>query len=136
MVVRIHHIGIAVRSIREALKVFRDGLHLAVEHTETVDDQGVRVAFLPVGDTRLELLEPTSEEGPVASFLRRRGEGIHHVCLEVKDIEAVLEELKKAGIRLVDDQPRMGAQGSRIAFLHPSSTHGVLLELHEEHQCH
>jgi methylmalonyl-CoA epimerase len=125
-----------VRSIREALKVFRDGLHLVVEHTETVDDQGVRVAFLPVGDTRLELLEPTSEEGPVASFLRRRGEGIHHVCLEVKDIEAVLEELKKAGIRLVDDQPRMGAQGSRIAFLHPSSTHGVLLELHEEHQCH
>lgn len=136
MVAKIHHIGIAVQSIAEALTVFRDGLHLTVEQTETVDDQGVRVAFLPVGDTRLELLEPTGETGTVANFLRRRGEGVHHICLEVEDIEAVLGELKEAGIRLVDDRPRAGAQGARIAFLHPSSTHGVLVELHEEPRCH
>ncbi len=135
MIEKVHHIGVAVQSIAETLQVFGDALGLMVEHTEVVAEQGVKVAFLPVGETHLELLEPTNENGPIANFLRRRGEGIHHICLEVDDIGAALALLKQRGVRLIDDQPRLGAAGARIAFLHPSSTHGVLLELHEERKC-
>ena len=92
-------------------------------------DQGVRIAFLPVGDTEIELLEPTSPDSPVARFLARRGEGLHHICLEVNDLEAALKRLKAQGIRLIDETPRDGGLGKRIAFVHPRGLHGVLLEL-------
>lgn len=135
MINKIHHIGVAVQSITEALKVFGDALGLAVTHTEVVETQKVRVAFLPIGETCIELLEPAEETGPVANFLSRRGEGLHHICLEVEDIEAMLAELKQRGMRLVDEQPRRGIGESRIAFVHPSSAHGVLLELWERGKC-
>ena len=132
MIGRVHHIAIAVHSIAAALPAFGDALGLAVTHTEELDRQGVRVAVLPVGDTWLELVEPTSERSTVARFLQRQGEGIHHICFEVDDLEAALAQLKERGMRLVDDMPRQGVEGARIAFVHPSSTHGVLIELHEK----
>ena len=132
MISRVHHIAIAVNSIAAALPAFGDDLGLAVTHTEEIDGQGVRVAVLPVGDTCLELVEPTSPGGKVAQFLQRHGEGIHHICFEVDNLEATLAQLKDRGMRLVDDQPRRGMDGAKIAFIHPSSTHGVLVELHEK----
>jgi len=129
---KINHIGLAVHSIAKALEVFRDALGLQVERTELIEDQGVKVAFLPLEGIHLELLEPIDETGPVARFLRRKGQGVHHVCLEVDDIEAVLSALQQRGVRLVDERPRIGAGGIKIAFLHPSSTRGILLELCEE----
>ena len=135
MIEKVSHIGIAVQSLTESLKVFEQALGLPLQSIEVVEDQGVRVAMLPVGETRLELIEPMNETGPIASFLRRKGEGIHHLCLEVDDLPAALEALKQRGVRLVDEQPRIGAGGAKVAFLHPSSTHGVLLELHEEAEC-
>ncbi|HEY0591032.1 MAG TPA: methylmalonyl-CoA epimerase [Thermoanaerobaculia bacterium] len=121
------HIGIAVRSL-EAAKIYED-LGLAVDHVETVATQGVRTAFLPVGDSRLELLEPTGPDSPVAKFIEKRGEGIHHICFRVANIEAELEKLKAKGYRLVDEAPVPGAHGCRVAFLHPSAGNGVLIEL-------
>lgn len=121
------HIGIAVRSL-EAAKIYED-LGLAVDHVETVATQGVRTAFLPVGDSRLELLEPTGPDSPVAKFIEKRGEGIHHICFRVANIEAELEKLKAKGYRLVDETPVPGAHGCRVAFLHPSAGNGVLIEL-------
>jgi len=135
MIEKIHHIGLAVQSIPDVLQVFGDTLGLIPEHTELLPERGVKVAFLRVGESYLELLEPTSETSTIAKFLRVRGEGIHHICLEVPDIAAALAELKQRGIKLIDEQPRMGARGARVAFLHPSSTHGILLELHEEEKC-
>ena len=132
MIKKINHIGLAVHSIAKALEVFRDALGLQVERTELIEDQGVKVAFLPLEGIHLELLEPIDETGPVARFLRRKGQGVHHVCLEVDDIEAVLSALQQRGVRLVDERPRIGAGGIKIAFLHPSSTRGILLELCEE----
>ena len=132
MIKKINHIGLAVHSIAKALEVFCDALGLQVERTELIEDQGVKVAFLPLEGIHLELLEPIDETGPVARFLRRKGQGVHHVCLEVDDIEAVLSALQQRGVRLVDEQPRIGAGGIKIAFLHPSSTRGILLELCEE----
>jgi len=134
MIEKIHHLGLAVKSIDEALKGYL-ALGLHVECTETVAEQGVKVAFLPVGETHLELLEPTSESSPVGRFLASRGEGMHHICLEVTDIEAALAEFKRQGLRLIDEKPRVGAGGARIAFIHPASMHGVLIELHEESRC-
>jgi len=134
MIEKIHHIGLAVHSISEALKAY-EALGLTPAHTETIASQGVNVAFLPTGESNLELLEATTETSPIAKFLRARGEGIHHICLEVSDIEATLADLKQRGIRLVDEQPRTGAGGGRVAFLHPSAMHGVLMELHEETEC-
>jgi methylmalonyl-CoA/ethylmalonyl-CoA epimerase len=131
MVDRIHHIAVAVHSIPDALPAFADALGLTVTHTEEVDGQGVRVAVLPVGATWLELVEPINETSPVARFLSRQGEGIHHICFEVDDLEATLAQLKERGMRLIDEKPRQGVEGARIAFVHPSSTHGVLIELHE-----
>jgi len=129
---KVHHIAVAVNSIAEALPVFSDALGLTVTHSEEVPGQGVRVAVLPVGETWLELVEPTNPSSAVARFLQRQGEGIHHICFEVENLEATLAQLKEHGIRLVDDKPRRGVEGARIAFVHPSSTHGVLVELHEK----
>lgn len=129
MKVFLDHIGIAVRDLASALAFYRDALGLEVEEMEEVGPQGVRVHFLPAGGPRLELLEATAEASPVARFLERRGPGLHHVTFLVDDIHAALAELKARGVRLVDEQPRRGAEGALVAFIHPSSTHGVLVEL-------
>ncbi|MBA3601068.1 MAG: methylmalonyl-CoA epimerase [Acidobacteria bacterium] len=126
---KINHLGIATNGIDEALKFWRDALGLENVHTETVEDQKVRVAMLPIGETRIELLEATSEDSPIAKFLEKRGGGIHHIAVEVENIEDALVKLKKQGARLIDEKPRVGAEGCLIAFVHPSSSNGVLLEL-------
>ena len=131
MEMKVEHIGIATRSIEEALRFWRDALGLEVRHTETVEEQGVRVAMLPVGEPRIELLEPTGDSSPIAKFLEKRGPGIHHVAVRVADIRASLAQLKAAGARLIDEEPRTGAGGCLVAFVHPSSSGGVLLELVE-----
>jgi len=123
------HIGIAVRSLASA-KIYED-LGLTIEHVETVETQRVKTAFLSVGDANLELLEPTSPDSPIAKFIEKRGEGIHHICLRVDDLEAHLERLKAAGYRLINEAPVPGAHGCRVAFLHPSAGNGVLIELSE-----
>ena len=122
------HIGIAVRSIEERLPLYC-GLGLAVSAREEVPAQKVRVAFLPLAGGRLELLEPTGPESPIAGFLARRGEGLHHICLAVADIRAAMAELKRQGVALLSDEPQPGADGSLICFVHPKSAGGVLLEL-------
>src|SRR5215213_3170645 len=126
---KINHLGIATRGIEEALKFWENALGLENVHTETVEDQKVRVAMLPIGETRIELLEPTSEDSPISKFLEKRGGGIHHIAVEVEDIEAALLKLKREGARLIDEQPRIGAENCLVAFVHPSSASGVLLEL-------
>jgi methylmalonyl-CoA/ethylmalonyl-CoA epimerase len=131
---KINHLGIATRGIEEALKFWADALGLENVHTETVEDQKVRVAMLPVGESRIELLEPTSEDSPIAKFLEKRGGGIHHIAVEVEDIEAALAKLKRAGARLIDETPRIGAEDCLVAFVHPASSGGVLLELVQENK--
>ena len=126
---KINHLGIATKGIEEALKFWGDALGLESVHTETVEDQKVRVAMLPIGDTRIELLEATSEDSPIAKFIEKRGGGIHHIAVEVEDIEASLAKLKAEGMRLIDETPRLGAENCLVAFVHPSSANGVLLEL-------
>ena len=128
---KVEHIGIATPNIEEALGFWRDALGLAVVHTEEVAEQGVRVAMLPLGEPRVELLEPTHEDSPVAKFLEKRGPGIHHVAVRVEDIRAALARLKSRGARLIDEEPRTGAGGCLVAFVHPQSAGGVLLELVE-----
>lgn len=128
---KIEHIGIATRSLDEALGFWRDALGLQVTHTEIVEEQGVRVAMLPVGEPRIELLEPTHADSPVARFLEKRGAGIHHVAVRVDDIRAAISRLKESGARLIDESPRVGAGGCLVAFVHPSAAGGVLLELVE-----
>lgn len=128
---KIEHIGIAVTSLEEAVGAYEDSLGLAVTRYEEVPEDGVRVAMIPVGESRLELLEATTPESPVARFLARRGPGIHHIAFEVDDIDETLNRLKAAGARVVDEVPRRGAGGTRVAFVHPSSLGGVLLELVE-----
>lgn len=127
---RLDHVGIAVASIEESLDVYR-ALGLAESGRETVESQGVVTAFLPLGETRLELLEPTNAESPVAKFLAKRGPGVHHLCFAVADLELSLADLKARGFRLVNEIPVEGAGGRRVAFLHPSAGHGVLIELSE-----
>jgi methylmalonyl-CoA epimerase len=129
--VKVDHIGIAVKSLAEALKVYQDAIGLHVSGYDEVDDQGVRVAMLTIGESRIELLEPTREDSPIEKFMMKSGEGIHHIAVRVDDIEQALERLKASGVRLIDSTPRRGAHNTRIAFIHPSSTHGVLLELVE-----
>jgi methylmalonyl-CoA epimerase len=124
------HIGIAVRSLDTA-KIY-ETLGLTVDHVETVETQKVRTAFLSVGDSSLELLEPTSPDSSVAKFIEKRGEGIHHICLRVDDIGAHLQRLQAAGYRLINEAPVPGAHGCRVAFLHPSAGNGVLIELSEK----
>lgn len=128
---KIEHIGIATPQIEEALKFWRDALGLQVIETEVVAEQGVRVAMLPVGDPRIELLEPWGESSPIAKFLEKRGPGIHHIAVRVDDIRAALTRLKSQGARLIDESPRIGAGGCLVAFVHPSAAGGVLLELIE-----
>jgi methylmalonyl-CoA epimerase len=125
----IDHLGIAVASIEEALAFYRDALGLTVSGRETVDDQGVRVAMLPVGESRIELLEAVGPDTPVGKFLAKRGPGLHHVCYRVPDIHAALERMRASGARLIDETPRPGAGGHLVAFVHPASTGGVLVEL-------
>jgi len=126
---RIDHVGIAVKSIEEAARVYAEGLGLPCTSIETVEAQGVRVGFIPIGESEIELLEPLSAESPVARFLERRGEGIHHICIAVDDIGAAMEQLKAQGLRLLSDTPQTGAGGALVAFVHPASANGVLLEI-------
>lgn len=128
---KLEHIGIATRGIDDALAFWRDALGLEVVSTEEVAEQKVRVAMLPLGETHVELLEPTSADSPIAKFLEKRGPGIHHLAVRVKDIRATLAQLKERGARLIDETPRTGAGGCLVAFVHPSSANGVLLELVE-----
>ncbi len=123
------HIGIAIADLDAALKFYRDALGLDVRAPEDVPSQHVRVHFAPVGPASLELLEATSPQSPIARFIDRRGPGIHHLTLRVDDIRAVLARLRERGVRLVDDEPRAGAEGALVAFIHPASTGGVLVEL-------
>lgn len=125
---KIDHIGIATRKLSDA-SVWQNALGLEIGHTEEVLDQGVRVAMLPIGDTRIELLEPLSDDSPISKFLQKRGPGIHHVAVRVEDIETALSRLKEQGAKLIDEKPRVGAGGCLVAFVHPSSANGVLLEL-------
>jgi LAO/AO transport system kinase len=128
---KINHLGVAVSSLEDALKFWRDGLGLELHEIEVVEDQGVRTAMLPLGESRIELLEATGAETPVGKFLTKRGPGIHHVCVEVAELAAKLSQLQEQGIRLIDEQPRRGAGGMLVAFIHPASTGGVLVELVE-----
>ncbi len=128
---KLEHIGIATRGLDEALGFWRDALGLEVAEIEEVSEQGVRVAMLPVGETRVELLEPTRDDSPIAKFLEKRGAGIHHIAVRVDDIRRTLENLKQRGARLIDETPRIGAGNCLIAFVHPASAGGVLIELVE-----
>lgn len=127
----IDHIGIAVKSVEQAGKFYTDGLGLKIEDVETVPDQKVKVAFIPITDSEVELLESTEPDGPVAKFIDGRGEGIQHIAFRVENIDEALEELKAKGVRLIDQKPRKGAGGAMIAFIHPKETNGVLIELCE-----
>ncbi|MGH7850558.1 MAG: methylmalonyl-CoA epimerase [Thermodesulfobacteriota bacterium] len=129
----LYHVAIAVRNIDEAEKLYETALGLRVEHREVVEDQGVRTSMLvpEKGGTALELLEPLSGESPVSKFLDKRGEGVHHICFLVDDIEAALDRLKRDGVKLIDESPRPGAYNSRVAFIHPKAMNGVLIELAE-----
>ena len=128
---RINHIAIVVDEIEDALHFWRDALGLKVTRVEEVPDQDTVVAFLPVGNSEIELVKPTSDESGVARYLKKRGPGIHHICFEVDDIETSLESLKASGVRLINSEPIIGTNGKKMAFVHPESTHGVLLELYE-----
>jgi methylmalonyl-CoA/ethylmalonyl-CoA epimerase len=130
-VLKVDHIGIAVSNLEESLKFYTEVLGLKAEGTEVVEEQKVKVAFLPCGDSELELLESTSPDGPIAKFIEKNGEGIQHIALRVENIEEALAELKEKGVRLIDEKPRYGAGGASIAFVHPKATKGVLLELSE-----
>lgn len=129
MLNKINHIGIAVKSLDEALPFYRDILSMAFAGIEEVPEQMVRVAMLQVGESMIELLEPTSEESPVAKYIEKNGAGIHHIAYEVVDIEASIAALQAVGARMIDEKPRTGAHGTRIAFIHPKSSCGVLTEL-------
>src|SRR5215204_959037 len=126
---KVDHIGLATNSIEEGLAVWGDALGLKVDATEEVAEQGVKVCMLAVGDTHVELLEPLGPETSVGKFLSKRGPGMHHIAIQVDDIRASLAELKRKGARLIDETPRVGAGGCLVAFVHPSSVNGVLLEL-------
>lgn len=131
MLTKINHLGVAVPSLEEAIPFYRDTLGMTYSGTEEVATQLVKVAFLAVGESKIELLEPTSPESPVAKFLEKNGQGVHHVAYEVEDIEAAIAKLLAEGARMIDSVPRAGAHGARIAFLHPKSSGGVLTELCE-----
>jgi methylmalonyl-CoA epimerase len=129
MKVRLDHIGIAVTNLRDALAFYRDALGLEVEPPEDVPAQRVRAHFIPAGESAIELLEATADDSPIAKYTAKRGPGLHHITLRVDDIDAALGQLKARGVRLIDEHARPGAHGSRVAFIHPSSAHGVLVEL-------
>jgi len=129
MLTKINHIGVAVTSIDESLPFYRDQLGMAFQGAEEVAEQKVRVAMLQVGESKIELLEPTSPDSPVAKFLEKNGPGIHHIAYEVADIETAIANLKTSGARMIDEKPRNGAHGTLIAFVHPKTSNGVLTEL-------
>jgi methylmalonyl-CoA/ethylmalonyl-CoA epimerase len=133
-ILKIDHLGIAVNSIEEGKQFWTDALGLSFEGSETVEAQKVTTAFFPVGESEVELLESTSPDGPVAKYIEKRGQGIQHVAFRVENIEEALAELKAKGVQLIDQTPRMGAGGAKIAFLHPKATNGVLVELCERSQ--
>ena len=134
MIEKIDHIGIAVRSIKKTSELLSNILGLKVAGEEIVEEQKVKVAFLPLGDSELELLESTSPEGPIAEFIEKKGEGLQHIAFRVDNIEKALEKLKKEGVSLIDEKPRYGAGGAKIAFLHPKDTNGILIELSERNE--
>jgi len=129
MLKKINHIGIAVKSLDDSLPFYRDNLRMAFDGIEEVAEQKVKVAMLQIGESKIELLEPTSADSPVAKFMEKNGPGIHHVAYEVDDIEAAIAKLMADGTRMIDEIPRSGAHGTRIAFIHPKSSNGVLTEL-------
>ena len=131
MITKVNHIGIAVNSIEEAAKVYTDVLGLKVENIEVVEEQNAKTAIIPVGETKIELIESTTPDGTIAKFIESRGEGIHHLALEVDSIEKTLAEMKTKGVTLIDQQPRKGVENTDIAFMHPKSTGRVLIELVE-----
>ncbi|MBD3289218.1 methylmalonyl-CoA epimerase [candidate division KSB1 bacterium] len=131
MIKRIDHIGIAVRDLEQQVKLYSEVFGLKCEGTEEVPDQKVNVAMFPVGEVRIELLQPTTDDSPVAKFLEKNGEGVHHIAYLVEDLESNLKSIEEKEVRLIDREPRTGAGGHKIAFLHPKSTFGVLTELCE-----
>jgi len=133
MIEKIDHIGIAVKNLEKACDAF-DKLDIKVAGKEVVEEQKVKVAFLPVDNSELELLESISPDGPISKFIEKKGEGIHHIAFKVKNIDKILEKLKKKGVRLIDEKARYGAGGAKIAFLHPKSTNGILIELCERNE--
>lgn len=132
MINKLDHIAIAVKDLGKSLDLFFRLLGLSAEEKISVPSQGVDVVYIPAGSARIELITPTSSDSPVSKFLEKRGEGLHHICFTVKNIEVVLTELKSRGASLIDTVPCFGAEGRKIAFLHPKSTNGVLIELMEE----
>jgi methylmalonyl-CoA epimerase len=129
---KLDHIGIAVKDLEESLKFYRDALGIQLEGIEVVKEQKVTTAFLPVGESHIELLEATDSDSPISKFIEKRGEGIHHIAIKVENIEEHLQRLDEKEIRLIDREPKQGANNKKIAFIHPKSTSGVLLELCEE----
>ena len=132
MIARIDHIGIAVQSINDALQFFQDALGMKLDRVATEEGGQTKVAFLPVGASDVELVEPQDADSGLAKFLAKRGEGVHHICFEVDDIDAALARLKEKGAQLIDETPRRNSQGMRYAFIHPKSAHGVLIELYQK----
>ena len=128
---KLDHVGIAVHSIEEALRTYEHRLGFELHEIVAIDEQKVRVAVLPAGDSRIELLEPTAPDSPIQRFLEKRGEGVHHLCFQVEDIRRKIEELRSASLQLISMTSDAGLEGRKIAFLHPKSTHGVLIELVE-----
>ena len=133
---RIDHVGVAVADLDEALALYEGRFEMSVQHRETVEEQGVDAVLLEVGEGHVELLAPLGAETPIGKFLERKGPGLHHVAYQVSDIDAALEEIKGAGVRVIDESPRVGIRGSRVAFLHPSATGGVLTEIVEPAENH
>ncbi|MEX1141508.1 MAG: methylmalonyl-CoA epimerase [Thermoleophilaceae bacterium] len=129
MLGQIDHVGVAVADLDEAVALYRDRLGMREQHRETVEEQGVHAVLLEIGVSHVELIAPIGPEGSVAKFLERSGPGLHHVAYRTDDIDAELERVRAAGLRLIDEQPRVGIQGSRVAFVHPKSTGGVLTEI-------
>lgn len=131
MIKRIGHIGIAVWDLERALAVYQEALGLRLSRIQRTTDQTATTAFLPIGDSEIELVQPATSDSQVAKFLEERGEGLHHICLEVDDIEGAMADLREKGLRVIDETPRVGPEGERFVFLHPKSAHGVLVELYE-----
>jgi methylmalonyl-CoA/ethylmalonyl-CoA epimerase len=133
---RIDHIGVAVQELEPALELYRDTLQLELAHREIIAEQGVEAVLLDVGENHVELLAPLGDDTPVGRFLARQGPGLHHVAYQVKDIDATLQALKAAGMRMIDEQPRSGIRGSKVAFVHPASSIGVLTEIVQPAEVH
>lgn len=133
MLKQIDHIAVVVQDVEAALKVYRDALGLPLARVEDVPAEGVKVAFLPMpeGDGEVELVQPTDEESGIARFLAKRGQGIHHICFRVDDIQAAMDHVTANGLQVIEDEPRVGSQGQKYVFIHPKSAHGVLIELYE-----